>query len=355
MDVLATGDVVIVGGGTAGWMAAAALAVLLDGKTTRVTLVESEEIGTVGVGEATIPPLIAYNKMIGVAEDEFVAATKGTFKLGIEFLDWGAKGERYFHQFGPHGQDFRGVAFHQLYLRETRRRPLDEISAWSMSAAAAALGRYARPGPDARLPLSQLAYAFHFDAGLYARFLRAHAERHGVRRIEGRIVDTALDGETGHVTSVTLTDGTEVFGDLFIDCSGFRGLLIEQKLETGYEDWRHWLPCDRAVAAPSRYSGQADPFTRATAREAAWQWRSRSSTGWATASSIRVLILATTRPRRCCSPTSKARHWRSRGGSPSRPGGGSSPGTGTSSRSDCRAASWSRSNRPASTSSRAAS
>ena len=266
-------DVVIVGGGTAGWMAAAALIRLLDKRSVAITLVESDEIGTVGVGEATIPPIIAYNNMLRINEDEFLAATKATFKLGIEFVDWGAIGERYFHPFGPHGQDFQGVHFHQIYLRESRLRKLDDIAAWSMSSVAAALGRYARPEPDAPLPLSQLGYAFHFDAGLYARFLRDIAERQGVRRIEGKIVDAMLDGSTGHVQHVKLADGTSIAGDLFIDCSGFRGLLIEDKLETGYEDWSKWLPCDRAIAVPSDYPGQPDPFTRSTARSAGWQWR----------------------------------------------------------------------------------
>lgn len=273
MDAHAIRDIVIVGGGTAGWMAAAALARLLDRRSLGITLVESDEIGTVGVGEATIPPLIAYNNMLGINEDEFLAATQGTFKLGIEFVDWGALGERYFHPFGDHGQDFRGVHFHQLYLRESKRRELPGISEWSMSATAAALGRYARPGPDARLPFSQLLHAFHFDAGLYAGFLRRRAEADGVRRVEGRIVDAALDGTSGNVRSVTLADGTFLDGDLFIDCSGFRGLLIEGKLATGYEEWKRWLPCDRAVAVPSRYPGQPDPFTRSTARSAGWQWR----------------------------------------------------------------------------------
>jgi tryptophan halogenase len=266
-------EVVVVGGGTAGWMAAAAFSVLLDRRTVKVTLIESDEIGTVGVGEATIPPLVAYNNMLGIGEDEFLAATQGTFKLGIEFVDWGAVGTRYFHPFGEHGQDFRGVHFHQLYLREAKRRPLPDIRQWSMSGAAAALGRFARPGPDARLPLSQLAYAFHFDAGLYARFLRGLAERNGVTRVEGRIVDVALAGESGNVEAVTLADGRSIGGELFIDCSGFRGLLIEEKLGTGYHDWSRWLPCDRAVAVPCAYSGQPDPFTRSTARASGWQWR----------------------------------------------------------------------------------
>ena len=177
--------IVIVGGGTAGWMAAAALSPWLPPGSLEIVLVESDEIGTVGVGEATIPPLITFNKMLGLNEDEFLAACQGTFKLGIEFVDWGASGERYFHPFGPHGADFNGIHFHHMYLREAQGRALPDIREWSMSAVAAELGRFARPGPEARLPLSQLIYAFHFDAGLYARFLRVMAERNGVERIEG--------------------------------------------------------------------------------------------------------------------------------------------------------------------------
>src|SRR4051795_3440346 len=165
--------IVIVGGGTAGWMAAAAFSKRLDPREVDITLVESDEIGTVGVGEATIPHLSVFNAMAGINEDDFLAASQGTFKLGIEFVDWGQPGERYFHPFGVHGQDLFGVHFHQLYLRESQRRPLPDIRQWSMSSVAAELGRFGRPGPDARLPLSQLVYAFHFDASLYARFLRA--------------------------------------------------------------------------------------------------------------------------------------------------------------------------------------
>lgn len=264
--------IVIVGGGTAGWMAAAAFSALLQQGAVDICLIESDEIGTVGVGEATIPPLIAFNNMLGINEDDFLRASMGTFKLGIEFVNWGATGERYFHPFGPHGQDFQGVHFHQLYLREAQARALPPIEHWSMSAAAAALGRFARPGPDARLPLSQLGYAFHFDAGLYAAFLRNYAEARGVERIEGRIVET-VQSENGHITSVRLADGQTVDGELFIDCSGFRGLLIEEKLGTGYEDWTRWLPCDRAVAVPCKLPGAPDPFTRSTAHGAGWQWR----------------------------------------------------------------------------------
>ena len=265
--------IVIVGGGTAGWMAAAALTTLRGKDEVEICLVESDEIGTVGVGEATIPPLIAFNKMLGINEDQFIAATKGTFKLGIEFLNWGALGERYFHPFGPHGQDFRGVHFHQLYMRAAQQRAMPDIQNWSMSAVAANFGRFARPSPDARLPLSQLGYAFHFDAGLYALFLRRLAENAGVTRVEGKIVVSTQDSENGHVRSIALADGREIEGDLFIDCSGFRGLLIEEKLGTGYDDWSKWLACDRAVAAPCSLSGVPDPFTRSTALSAGWQWR----------------------------------------------------------------------------------
>ena len=266
-------DVVIVGGGTAGWMAAAAFSRFLDNGYTRITLVESDEIGTVGVGEATIPPILRFNQMIGLAENQFLAETGGTFKLGIEFVDWGALGDRYFHPFGNYGQDLEGVPFHQLYLRERARRPMPEIAAWSMSAVAAAAGRFGRPSATAQSPIRELFYAFHFDAGLYAQLLRRLAESRGVTRVEGKVVSVAQRAEDGFVQSVALADGRVVAGDMFIDCSGFRGLLIEETLRTGYEDWRHWLPCDRAIAAPCAPVGEPTPFTRATARAAGWQWR----------------------------------------------------------------------------------
>jgi tryptophan halogenase len=266
-------EVVIVGGGTAGWMAAAALSRYLNNGYTRTTLIESEEIGIVGVGEATIPPLLSFNGLLGINENDFVRETKATFKLGIEFVNWGALGHRYFHPFGTLGQDLQGIPFHQLYLRERKRRALPDISAWAMSAVAASQGKFVRPGRGAQYPLNQILYAFHFDAGLYARFLRGYAEQAGVRRVEGKIVDVRLGGERGHVEAVELADGQVVDGELFIDCSGFRGLLIEQALETGYEDWSQWLPCDRAIAAPCSHGGRLDPFTRSTAHSAGWQWR----------------------------------------------------------------------------------
>ncbi|KTF68535.1 tryptophan halogenase family protein [Sphingomonas sp. HT-1] len=266
-------EVVIVGGGTAGWMAAAAFSRFLNNGYTRVTVVESEEIGTVGVGEATIPPILNFNAMIGLDENTFIAETKGTFKLGIEFVDWGALGDSYFHPFGNYAQDLQGVHFHQLYLRERARRPIADIAAWSMSAVAASLGKFGRPAANAQTPVRELFYAFHFDAGLYAQLLRRLSEARGIHRIEGRITDVTLRPEDGFVQSLTLADGRSVAGDLFIDCSGFRGLLIEQALETGYDDWRHWLPCDRAVAVPCANVREPTPFTRSTARDAGWQWR----------------------------------------------------------------------------------
>jgi len=265
--------VVILGGGTAGWMAAAALSRFLNNGVTRITLVESEEIGTVGVGEATIPPLLTFNRMLGIDEQAFIRATGGTFKLGIEFVDWGGLGERYFHPFGAHGHDLGGVHFHQLYLRERQRRVMQDISAWSMSAVAAQAGKFAPPSPTAQTAVKELLYAYHFDAARYADFLRGYAERNGVRRVEGKVAAVAQRAEDGYVTALRLEDDQVIPGELFVDCSGFRGLLIEETLATGYEDWRRWLPCDRAVAVPSALAGDPDPYTRATARGAGWQWR----------------------------------------------------------------------------------
>jgi tryptophan halogenase len=265
--------VVIVGGGTAGWMCAATLGRFLNNGYTKVVLVESEEIGIVGVGEATIPPILNFNKMLGIDENEFLAATKGTFKLGIEFVNWARIGDRYFHPFGAYGQEIHGVNFHQFYLREAARRPMPDISEYCMSAVAAMHDKMARPSENAQSPIRELTYAYHFDAGLYARFLRAYAERAGVMRAEGKIVETAVNTENGHVDAVKLESGQVIPGDLFIDCSGFRGLLIEGALETGYEDWTHWLPNDRAYAVPCENPAVLSPYTRATAHRAGWQWR----------------------------------------------------------------------------------
>jgi len=264
--------VVIVGGGTAGWMAAAALARFLGGQAS-VELVESEEIGTVGVGEATIPQIRLFNASLGIDEDDFLSATQGTFKLGIEFVDWMGPGHRYIHAFGTIGRSLGLLPFHQYWLRHRAGGGGKDLWDFSASARAARRNRFARPddGPG-RLP-SGVAHAFHFDASLYAAYLRRYAEARGVRRTEGRVVDVRLRGEDGHIEAVRLDRGEEVAGDLFLDCSGFRGLLIEQALATGYDDWTHWLPCDRALAVPCASAGELTPFTRSTARPAGWQWR----------------------------------------------------------------------------------
>jgi tryptophan halogenase len=264
--------VAIVGGGSAGWMAAAALANVLRGGC-RIDVVESDEIGIVGVGEATIPPIKAFNQSLGVDENDFLRHTQGSFKLGIQFVHWAKLGHRYFHPFGTFGAEFDSVPFHHHWLRARARgdeTPLDE---YSMAWAAASRGRFDRPVADRRMIQSTFDYAYHFDAGLYGRYLRAYSEKRGVRRHEGKVVDARLRGEDGHIEALKLHDGGEIEADLFVDCSGFRGLLIEQALKTGYEDWTHWLPCDRAMAVPCAHGGEFTPYTRSTAREAGWQWR----------------------------------------------------------------------------------
>jgi len=271
---MAIDRIVIVGGGTAGWMTAAALSRLAEKRTVAITLIESEAIGTVGVGEATIPPIVEFNQLLGIDEREMMAATQATFKLGIQFANWGQVGESYFHPFGTYGYHMGGIAFHQVWHRarsEGERRPLQ---IFNLETVAAHFGRFSRTQDFQRDDLPTMNYAYHIDATRYAAFLRGYSEKRGVVRTEGKVVDTTLDPESGFVSSVTMDDGTEVEGDLFIDCSGFRGLLIEQALETGYDDWRHYLPCDRAVALPCERedgSGPA-PFTKATAHSAGWQW-----------------------------------------------------------------------------------
>jgi tryptophan halogenase len=267
-------SVAIIGGGTAGWMTAAAMAKILTTQLVSVTLVESDEIGIIGVGEATIPQMAMFNRLLGINEDEFIRQTKGSFKLGIEFVDWGKKGTKYFHPFGGYGVDMEGVSFHSYWFKMFFAGETDSPDPWNLQATASAHGKFMRSidaGPKSLL--SNIAYAYHFDAGLYARFLRGYSEERGVVRQEGRIVDVARRGEDGFVEAVVLESGKRIEADLFIDCSGFRGLLIEQALETGYVDWSHWLPCDRAVAVPCESAGEITPFTRSTARSAGWQWR----------------------------------------------------------------------------------
>jgi tryptophan 7-halogenase len=265
-------SIVIVGGGSAGWMTAAALADAV-GRDCAITLIESEMIGTVGVGEATIPPIRNFNNRLKIDEATFVRETQGSFKLGIQFIDWGKLGQSYFHPFGQYGAEFDQVPFYHHWMREyLAGRVAGPIDEYSMCWAMAKSGKFAHPSPDRRLIQSTFDYAYHFDAGLYAAFLRRFAEERGVTRVEGRVVDVALRGEDGFIDSVTLENGTQIAGEFFIDCSGFGGLLIEQALEAGYDNWQHWLPCDRAVAVPCE-KGEFTPYTRSTAKAAGWQWR----------------------------------------------------------------------------------
>lgn len=258
--------VVIVGGGTAGWMAASALAKSF-GRNLRITLVESDEIGTVGVGEATIPPIRNFHLLLELGEADFLRAVNGTFKLGIEFQNWGSLGERYFHPFAAHGADRWAAQFHHYWRRARERGESAPLDDFSYEAVLARAGRFGQEGDR------KAAYAYHLDAGLYARLLRRISEQHGVGRIEGKVVDVRLDGGSGYIESVVLESGEILSGDLFIDCSGFRGLLIEQALKTGWEDWGHWLRSDRAVALQTESVAPPAPFTRATARSCGWQWR----------------------------------------------------------------------------------
>ncbi len=265
--------VVIVGGGTAGWMTAAALA-HAAGRGCEIVLVESEQIGIVGVGEATIPPIKIFNQRLGLDEAEFLRETRGTFKLGIEFVDWTRREHRYFHPFGTFGAEFDAVPLHHWWLKARRNGKGGELGEYSMAWAAARCGRCERPISDRRRVQSTLDYAYHFDAALYGQYLRGIAEARGARRVEGRVVDVGLDGQSGRVESIRLEDGQVLNADLFVDCSGFRGLLIEQALKTGYHDWTHWLPCDRAVAVPCVQGDEGlSPYTRSTAHRAGWQWR----------------------------------------------------------------------------------
>jgi tryptophan 7-halogenase len=268
-------SITIVGGGSAGWMAAAALATYL-GKGATIRLIESEEIGIVGVGEASVPHIKLFNgQFLGIDEAEFVKRTQGTIKLGIQFKDWGRIGDSYFHGFGAIGRSLGPLPFHQFWLKLFQSGRAAAIGAYSPQTVMAPQGKFAPGDRNAApgSPLADIAYAYHFDATLYARYLRELSESRGVQRIEGKIVGVNERASDGFIESVTLESGQVVGGELFIDCSGFRGLLIEGTLKTGYVDWSHWLPCNRAMAVPSEHVDPITPFTRATAREAGWQWR----------------------------------------------------------------------------------
>ncbi|PXA93882.1 tryptophan halogenase [Nostoc sp. 3335mG] len=254
-------------------MAAAALTKLIPTGVS-VTLIESDAIGTVGVGEATIPPIRSFNALLGIDEADFLSKTQGSIKLGIEFVDWTREGHRYAHPFGEFGFDIEGVKFHHYWRKLVERGEASGIEDYNLCAAAMRAGRFIPPVTDPHDARSRLTYAYHFDAGLYARYLRSYAEARGVERVEGRIVDVALNGHSGVIESVALEGDRRITGELWIDCSGFRGLLIADALKTGWVSWRHWLQCDRAVAVPCAAAGaEITPYTRSTAREAGWQWR----------------------------------------------------------------------------------
>ncbi|RVU07545.1 tryptophan 7-halogenase [Novosphingobium umbonatum] len=263
-------SVVVVGGGTAGWMAAALIAKVI-GKGARVELVESDAIGIIGVGEATIPPIQTLNSVLGIDEATFLRETKATVKLAIRFENWGQQGESYYHTFGAAGRNMAFCSFHHFWTRARQRG--HETSYWDydLNYLCCEAGQFApTTGND---PIWDMPYAYHFDSALYGQFLRRLSEQMGVRRTEGMIGEVRRCATTGDVTSVVLQDGREIAGDLFIDCSGQRGLLIQQALRTGYEDWDHWLPCDRAMAVPSEPFATTAPYTRSIAHGAGWQWR----------------------------------------------------------------------------------
>ena len=270
-------DIVIVGGGTAGWMAAASLKQHFGAAPVTITLIESSEIGTIGVGEATIPTIRRFYQALGLSDIDVLRATGGTCKLGIRFNDWSAPGSSFIHPFGLYGQDLKGVAFHHYWMRLRAMGEAAPIGDYSLGASLAAGGKFTTPSRNPPSTLSVFDWALHFDASLFARLMRQVAEQNGVRRLDAKIVAVNLRGEDGFIESVSLDTGATVAGDLFIDCSGFRGLLIEEALHTGYEDWSQWLLCDSALAVQSEGQGGAagdpPPYTDVTAHEAGWRWR----------------------------------------------------------------------------------
>ena len=258
--------IVIAGGGTAGWMAAAAISRTL-GKVVDVTLIESDAIGTIGVGESTIPPLITFNRLLGINEAEFMRATNATFKLGIMFDNWKDVGHKYFHSFGLTGKDHWSAGFQHFWLHGLTKGHDQSYDDYCLELVAA------REGKFAHLPDERMNYAYQLDSTLYARFLRTMAEADGTKRVEGKIANVEVDGESGNIATLVLESGERIDGDLFLDCTGFRALLIGQTLGVGHDDWTHWLPCDSAIALQTESVGPAVPFTRAMAHDSGWQWR----------------------------------------------------------------------------------
>ena len=267
-------SIVIVGGGTAGWMTAAALVQHFRSTPIRITLIESAEIGPIGVGEATIPTIRRFYAQLGLTDEAVMRATQATCKLGIRFVDWSGPGSDFIHPFGHYGQDVRGTGFHHYWLKQRQAGDDTPLAAYSLGAALAAAGKFALPAPNPPTQLSVFDWALHFDAALFAQHMRAYAEAGGCTRIDARIRTVELRPEDGFIRAVTLDDGREIEGDLFVDCSGFRSLLLGDALGVAFEDWGRWLPCDAAFAVQSqnRQDDAPAPFTRVTARSAGWQW-----------------------------------------------------------------------------------
>ena len=266
-------EIVILGGGTAGWMAATALVSTIPPSRCRVRLVESDEIGIVGVGEATLPQIKNFNDLMGIDEAEMMRATRATFKLGIDFVDWGFKGSRYIHPFGVHGSTESGLGFHQQWRRSVAEGRSWDLEEFSFACMAARANRFDFPAAGKRTIKSTFAYAYHFDASLYSKYLRSIAEPRGVTRIEGKVRDVEQDSESGDIRALVMESGERITGDFFIDCSGFRSLLLANKLGVEWEDWSQWLPCDRALPVPTKRCGDLTPYTRVTAMDAGWRWR----------------------------------------------------------------------------------
>ncbi|MGV8836134.1 tryptophan halogenase family protein [Cellvibrio sp.] len=264
--------IVIVGGGTAGWMAAATFARTLDNSIS-IQLIESDDIGTVGVGEATIPQIQLFNGLLGLDENDFLRNTQGTIKLGIQFNHWGTIDSSYLHAFSGIGIDLGMLDFYHYWLRSQAEGGDSSLWDYSLNATAAQQNRFEKMERVSNTRLPGINYAYHFDASLFAQYLRRYCEQYAVVRTEGKITQVTRRRDDGFIESVTLENGATIDGDLFIDCSGFRGLLIEGALKTGYEDWSHWLPCDSAIAAPCAATEPLLPYTKATAHTAGWQWR----------------------------------------------------------------------------------
>ncbi|MFT7558276.1 MAG: tryptophan halogenase [Flavobacteriales bacterium] len=265
--------IVILGGGTSGWMTAAALSKKLSGNDYEITLVESDQIATVGVGEATIPHIRAFNQMLGIDENEFMQAVGATYKLAIKFEDWGTEGSEYFHPFGLGGHDINGVEFQHYFLRLQSQGIDLDFGDYSTAVVAAKNHRFAYPSEDNESPLAEYGYAFHIDASLYGQYLRKYAEANGVQRVEGRVSQVVCSEETGDIEKLTLESGQELTGALYIDCSGFRSLLLAEALDTGFDDWSDWLVCDRAIAAPTSAMDAPPPYTRSKAVKNGWLWQ----------------------------------------------------------------------------------